>query len=158
MATCIRRATEGDLPALGKLGALLLKTHYGFDRLRFMAPGPNPEEGYAWFLGTQLRSPDAALFVVDRDGETIGYVYVAIEPQSWKELRETAGFIHDVAVAERGRREGLAAALIEAALEWLRSRNVPRVLLSTATQNTAAQRLFGRLGFRETMVEMTKEL
>ena len=48
--TVIRRATKADLPALGRLGALLVQTHYAFDPHRFMAPRPNANEGYAWFL------------------------------------------------------------------------------------------------------------
>jgi ribosomal protein S18 acetylase RimI-like enzyme len=32
------------------------------------------------------------------------------------------------------------------------------MVLSTAVQNAAAQRLFRRLGFRDTMIEMTREL
>jgi GNAT superfamily N-acetyltransferase len=154
----IRRATREDLPVLGRLGALLLRTHYGFDDRRFMAPGADPEGGYAWFLGTQLQSEDAAVLVLERDGSVLGYVYAAIEPQSWKELRERAGFIHDVIVTESGRRSGVAAALIEAAVEWLRSRGVPRVMLWTAVQNEGAQLLFSRLGFRPTMIEMTREI
>lgn len=57
----IRRATDADLPALGRLGALLMRTHYAFDRDRFMAPGDDPEDGYAWFLRTQLRESDVAM-------------------------------------------------------------------------------------------------
>jgi ribosomal protein S18 acetylase RimI-like enzyme len=37
-------------------------------------------------------------------------------------------------------------------------RGAPRVVLGTAEQNEPAQRLFERLGFRRTMVEMTREL
>lgn len=154
----IRRATREDLPVLGRLGALLLRAHYAFDPQRFMAPSADPESGYARFLGTQLRDPDAAVFVADRAGEVVGYVYVGLEPQSWKELREAAGFIHDVAVLEHGRRTGVARALVAAAIEWLRARGAPRVVLWTAEQNEAAQDLFAKAGFRRTMVEMTREL
>jgi len=154
----VRRAEHRDLPALGRLGAQLLRTHHEFDRLRFMAPGADPEGGYAWFLGTQLAEHDVAIFVAERAGEMIGYVYAGVEPQSWKELREEAGFIHDVVVAEAGRRAGVATALVESALAWFRERGVPRVVLWSAEQNAAAQRLFARLGFRRTMVEMTREL
>ena len=45
-----------------------------------------------------------------------------------------------------------------AALDWLRAQGAPRVVLWSAEQNATAQRLFTRLGFRRTMVEMTKEL
>ncbi len=48
--------------------------------------------------------------------------------------------------------------LLEAAIEWLRGRGMPRVVLWTAEQNTGAQRLFTRSQFRRTMVEMTREL
>jgi ribosomal protein S18 acetylase RimI-like enzyme len=154
----IRQAARTDLPALGRLGAMLMRAHYAFDQQRFMNPGDSPEEGYAWFLGTQLRSDDAVIFVAERDDEVLGYVWAALEPQSWKDLREAAGFIHDLAVDERGRRSGIATALVDAATDWLRRRGMPRVVLGTAERNAAAQALFTRLGFRRTMVEMTREL
>ena len=154
----IRPAEQRDLEAVGRLGARLLRAHHEFDRLRFMAPRGNTEEGYAWFLGTQLRRDDAAVFVAERDGQVVGYVYAGIEPQSWKELREEAGFIHDVYVDETARRGGIATALLEAATEWLTSRGMPRIVLWTAAPNDAARRLFERLGFRHTMTEMTREL
>ena len=157
-AIAIRRATKADLLALGTLGALLLRTHYQFDPLRFMAPGSHPEEGYSWFLGTQLRGEDVVVFVAERESSIVGYVYAGLEPQSWKELREACGFIHDVVVDETGRRGGVATALMDAAIEWLRERGAPRVVLWTAQQNDGAQRLFDRLGFRRTMVEMTREI
>lgn len=154
----VRRATESDLPTLGCLGALLMHTHYAFDPQRFMAPGTNPEEGYKWFLGTQLNDEDVVVLVAERAGLVVGYVYAGLEPRSWKELREPAGFIHDVAVEESSRRTGVATALLEAAVEWLRTRGAPRVLLWTAEHNSVAAPLFSRLGFRRTMIEMTREL
>jgi len=132
--------------------------HYGFDPQRFMAPVASSPEGYAWFLGSQLNQNDAAVFVAEDGGSVIGYVYAGLEPQSWKELREPAGFIHDVAVDESNRKSGVATRLMETALEWLHSRGAPRVILWTAEQNHSAARLFSHLGFRRTMIEMTREL
>lgn len=154
----IRLATPDDLPALGRLGALLMRTHYEFDPQRFMDPGTDASEGYAWFLGRQLKDDEnAVIFVAEHDGSVIGYVYAALEPVSWKELRDACGFIHDVVVDERGRRTGTATALIEKAVEWLRARGAPRVMLWTAEQNAGAHQLFAKLGFRRTMIEMTRE-
>jgi ribosomal protein S18 acetylase RimI-like enzyme len=48
--------------------------------------------------------------------------------------------------------------LVDATLEALKKKGAPRVVLSTAEQNAAAQRLFDRAGFRRTMIEMTREL
>lgn len=154
----VRPAAESDLPALGRLGASLLHTHFAFDAQRFMAPPSEPEQGYAWFLGTQLREPDAGIFVAVEGEQVVGYVYAGLEPQSWKELREAAGFIHDVAVDEQHRGLGIGSELVTAALDWLRDRGAPRVLLWSAERNSGARQLFTRLGFRTTMVEMTREL
>jgi len=154
----IRRGTTADLPALGVLGASLLRAHYAFDPQRFMAPHGDTESGYGWFLGTQLTEDDVAVFVAERAGRVVGYVYAGLEPQSWKELREAAGFIHDVVVAPEAQRLGVASALIDTACDWFRSIGAPRVILWTAEKNAAAQGLFARLGFRRTMIEMTREL
>ena len=154
----IRPAITADLPALGRLGATLVRVHYEFDRDRFMRPGRDAEDGYAAFLATQLEDPDCLVLVAERDGAVVGYLYAGIEPQSWKELRERAGFIHDVLVEESSRRARLADALIDRAIDWLRDRGIPRVLIWTSARNEGAQRLFERKGFRTTMLEMTREL
>jgi ribosomal protein S18 acetylase RimI-like enzyme len=157
-AFVIRRAEPRDLPAVGRLGALLLRAHHDFDRQRFLAPRPDSEKGYAWFLGTQLGRDDAVVCVAEYKGDVVGYVYAAVEPLSWKELRDEAGFVHDVYVDDHARGLGIATALTEDAARWLAARGVPRVLLWTAAPNEAARRLFTRLGFRTTMLEMTREV
>lgn len=154
----IRPALRSDLPALGRLGASLMRLHHGFDADRFMAPPADVEAGYAWFLGTQLAAEDAVVLVAARGEAVVGYVYAGLEPMSWKELREAAGFVHDVVVDEAARGGGVGEALLTAAAAWLAERGAPRVLLVTAEQNEGARRLFARVGYRVTMVEMTREL
>ena len=158
MAVVIRKAEPRDIEALGRLGAMLMKTHYAFDSLRFLAPHAGVEHGYAAFLGSRIESPDDVVLVAEKDGRVAGYLFAALEPMSWKELRGPAGFIHDVAVDESERRAGIATMLMNAGIDWLREHGAPRVVLGTAAPNKAAQSLFHRLGFRDTMIEMTKEL
>jgi ribosomal protein S18 acetylase RimI-like enzyme len=137
---------------------MLMRAHYAFDRQRFLAPGEDSEGGYAWFLGKMIESPDNAVFVAEREGAVAGYVWAALEPLSWKELRGPAGFIHDILVDDGARRLGIGTQLMQTAIDWLRRRGAPRVILWTAAPNAAAQALFHRLGFRDTMIEMTREL
>lgn len=158
MRATVRRGERRDREALGRLGAMLMETHYDFDRQRFLAPGDSVERGYASFLSSVLSSDDACVFVAEVEQEIVGYVYAALEPLSWKELRGPAGFIHDIAVRDGARRSGAATELLRAATEWLREQGAPRVILWTAAPNSGAQTLFRRQGFRETMVEMTLEL
>jgi ribosomal protein S18 acetylase RimI-like enzyme len=158
MTVILRKAERRDLQSLGRLGAMLMRTHYAFDPQRFLAPNEASEDGYAGFLGSVLDSPDDCVFVAEQNGTIAGYVYAALEPLSWKDLRGPAGFIHDLAIAENARRSGVGRRLMETAIAWLRERNAPRVILGTAASNHAAQAVFRRLGFRDTMLEMTMEL
>jgi ribosomal protein S18 acetylase RimI-like enzyme len=154
----VRRATPADLPAVGRLGALLIEAHYGFDPQRFLAAKPRTTADYASFLGAQFEDPDKAVLVADDDGDVVGYAYAALEGYDYMALRGPAGVLHDLIVAPGHRSRGVGHLLLDATLAFFRSRGVPRVVLSTAAQNEAAQRLFARMGFRRTMIEMTREL
>ncbi len=154
----VRRADRRDLPALGLLGASLMRIHFAFNERRFMAPGDQPEHGYAEFLDAQLSDPTMLVLVAERRADIVGYVYAGIEPQSFKELRERAGYIHDLLVTDDARGAGVGPRLLEAAVAWLRDQGVPRVLLWTAAPNDKARKLFAAHGFSPTMVEMTREL
>jgi ribosomal protein S18 acetylase RimI-like enzyme len=157
-AVAIRPATPADLPALGRLGALLVRTHHQLDAARFIPATARTEQGYASYLGSQLREPTAVVLVAERDGGVLGYAYAAIEGHDYMALRGPAGVLHDIVVDPGHRREGVGRMLLDAAVAWLDARGAPRVVLSTAAGNEAAQRLFASAGFRRTMLEMTREL
>lgn len=154
----IRPAAAADLPAIGRLGALLVRTHHEFDPARFIAATPRTELGYASFLGTQLEEPDVIVLVAERGGEPVGYTYAGVEGRDYMTLRGPAGVLHDIVVDPAHRGLGIGRLLLDATLAALAARGAPRVVLSTAERNGAAQRLFARAGFRRTMVEMTREL
>ncbi len=154
----IRRATAADLAAIGRLGALLVRTHHDFDPDRFIAATAQTEHGYGSFLGTQLEKPNIVVLVAERDGEVVGYTYAGVEGNDWMSLRGPAGVLYDIVVDTAHRGQGVGRALLDATLEALQAKGAPRVVLSTAERNAAAQRLFARAGFRRTMIEMTREL
>lgn len=154
----IRAARAEDAPALGRLGALLVEIHHAYDPDRFIAPGPRTVQGYASFLASEIDGEDTVILVAEAGGAVVGYAYAGLEGHDWMSLRGPAGVIHDLLVDPGRRGEGLGRRLLEAMLEALAARGAPRVVLSTAPQNTGAQRLFATLGFRPTLIEMTREL
>jgi ribosomal protein S18 acetylase RimI-like enzyme len=153
----LRPATRADLPALGRLGALLVRTHHELDPARFIAATRHTEQGYASYLGSQLEDPSVLVLVAERDGKVLGYTYAAVEGNDYMALRGPAGVLHDIVVDPEHRREGVGRMLLDATLAWLDGRGVPRVVLSTAERNEPAQRLFAAAGFRRTMIEMTRD-
>jgi ribosomal protein S18 acetylase RimI-like enzyme len=153
----IRPATRADLPAIGRLGALLVRLHHDFDPQRFIPATPRTEQGYGSFLGTQLEVPDVFVLVADREGEVLGYSYAGLEGFDYMALRGPAGALYDIVVDPAHRGHGVGRMLLDATLAALADRGAPRVVLSTAERNEPAQRLFARAGFRRTMIEMTRE-
>ena len=158
LAITVRRASPADVATLGRLGALLVKTHHDFDPRRFIPATPQTERGYGSFLGTQLDDEDIIVLVAERDGEVIGYTYAGIEGYDYMSLRGPAGVLYDIVVDPGHRGQGVGRQLLVATLRALEAKGAPRVVLSTAERNEAAQRLFAGAGFRRTMIEMTREL
>jgi GNAT superfamily N-acetyltransferase len=152
--TSIRPASKSDLVAIGRLGAALMRQHHASDPRRFILTD-RPEEGYGRFLVSQLANPNFLVLVAERENEILGYVFAGIEPTSWRDLRGPCGFIHDVYVHESARRQGIGLGLLRAAIAWAHSRGMTQVVLWSKSGNDGAQRLFAKLGFRDTMIEMT---
>jgi ribosomal protein S18 acetylase RimI-like enzyme len=154
----IRTGAPADIPAIGRLGALLVSTHHDFDPKRFIAATSRTENAYGSFLGTQLDEPNIVILVAERGGEVIGYTYAGVEGNDYMSLRGPAGVMYDIVVDPAHRGNGIGRMLLDATMDALKARGAPRVVLSTAERNTIAQRLFEHAGFRRTMIEMTREL
>ncbi|MEN3337044.1 MAG: hypothetical protein V7647_720 [Acidobacteriota bacterium] len=156
--TVVRPARRSDLESLGRLGTRLVAEHHAFDEQRFLAASSRTEVNYASFLGSQLDDPDVILLVAENGGHVIGYAYAALEGYDYMSLRGPAAVLHDLVVDPAVRGRGVGGLLLDTILAQLTSRGTPRVVLSTAERNEGAQRLFARVGFRRTMIEMTREL
>ncbi|WP_437335909.1 N-acetyltransferase family protein [Sorangium sp. So ce394] len=156
----VRPAKRADMPEVARFAAQLVRLHHALDPHRFLCLEPL-EPGYQRWLTSELENPGAAIVVAEQGGAEpalVGYAYGRREPRDWNSLLDAYGALHDVYVAEPARRLGAGALLLEAVIGRLRALGAPRVVLHTATQNAAAQRLFERFGFRRTMIEMTLEL
>ena len=149
--------TAADLPQVGMLAGKLVRMHHAFDPQRFLRP-VDPERGYARWFATQLDAPDVILLVAEDDQGVAGYVYARMEPRSYNELLDACAKLHDIYVDERARGRGVGEALCRETFARAAEKGAPRVVLLTAAQNEQAQRLFKRVGFRTTMLEMTCEL
>jgi len=156
----VRAARREDLRAVSKFAAALVRQHYAYDPLRFMSIEPL-EEGYERFLHTQVDREGVVLLVAVRlrggNEAVVGYLLGSLEDRDWSDLRDACGKIHDVYVDESVRMRGVASRLVEEAVARFDAMGAPRVVLMAAWRNDGARRLFERLGFRPTMLEMTRE-
>jgi len=153
----VRPATPADVPAIGRLAVLLVQAHHDFDPQRFLSVTPHTEQGYADYIGTQLGKKRTVVLAAELNDEVTGYAWGAVEGTDYMALRGPAGVLYDIVVDPQYRGEGIGALLLDGVLKALEALGAPRVVLSTAVRNEAAQRLFTRAGFRPTMMEMTRE-
>jgi ribosomal protein S18 acetylase RimI-like enzyme len=155
----VRPAVSADLPEIGKMAGALVRFHHALDPRRFLLVD-GVEEGYARFFSSQVTLKETVLVVAEHEHREslAGYAYARLEPRDWNLLLDACGALHDIFVVETERRNGVARALLDDVVARLTALGAPRMVLSTATTNEAAHRLFERYGFRRTMIEMTREL
>ncbi|MDI1478742.1 GNAT family N-acetyltransferase [Polyangium sp. y55x31] len=152
----VRPAKPEDVAALGRMGSALVRFHHSLDPLRFFLV--SDERGYGAFLVSEIRREGSIVLVAENGaGQVVGYAWGRLEGRDWTLLLDACGALHDIYVEPEARGLGAGRALCEEMIRRLSDLGAPRVVLSTASKNEAAQKLFASLGFRATMIEMTRE-
>jgi ribosomal protein S18 acetylase RimI-like enzyme len=100
---------------------------------------PPSKEALARIVG----SPGATLFVARDDGRVVGMLTLI----TFEIPTAVRAWIEDVVVDEGARGQGVAAALVEAALERAAARGCRTVDLTSRPDREAANRLYVRMGF-----------
>jgi ribosomal protein S18 acetylase RimI-like enzyme len=125
-------------------------------RLRLAALADAPD-AFASTLAAEMAFPDevwrqraeggpaSANFIAREGGVDIGLAAIFAEP-------DAPGRMHLVSmwVDPRHRRRGVAHGLVDQAVRWAAERQAREVILWVADHNTAARRLYERIGFRPT--------
>jgi ribosomal protein S18 acetylase RimI-like enzyme len=111
--------------------------------------GPIAGRDWRWRKGRDIEqdidTPGSELAVaVDQEsGSAVGYVTMAIDSES------RIGWIHNLAVEDGLRGQGLGRRLIEYALDHFRRCGMTVARIETLDQNPIGQHLYPSLGFRE---------
>jgi len=104
---------------------------------------------YLWFR------PQYQGYVLENAGQVIGLALAQTGDVVGK------GWIEDVYVAPKYRRQGWAEKLIQQAVVWLKSQGVKRVSLDVHQNNAPALQFYKKLGFKEarqTWLKYEKEI
>jgi ribosomal protein S18 acetylase RimI-like enzyme len=104
-----------------------------------------PELGSFGLAAAGRGGPTSANFIASERGVDVGLAAVFAEP-------DASGRMHLVSmwVDPRYRRRGVARALVDQAVGWAAERRAHEVILWVADHNTAARRLYERIGFQPT--------
>jgi ribosomal protein S18 acetylase RimI-like enzyme len=144
----IRRAGPGDAEALDRLFRYLDAFHAEArpDMFRMPEGSPRGED----FLPGVLADPlQAILVAATAAGAVVGYVHVRVKqaPGAPYRVARRYGEIDNLAVLPEAQGQGVGRRLIEGALDWLAGQGVDDHQIAVHAFNTAAMRLYARLGF-----------
>jgi ribosomal protein S18 acetylase RimI-like enzyme len=99
------------------------------------------------FLAERFRQHES-LILLARDGQDEGLGFTQLYPLFSSVRTVRTYLLNDLFVSLSARRQGVAAALLNAAAEEARSRGAASLSLSTALDNAPAQALYESLGWR----------
>lgn len=147
MQSLIRRAAQGDASVLSDIGGRTFADTFGHlydpkDLQKFRAKS-HSVEAYAKILS----DPAQGVWIAeDGEGHPLGYCAAGPCVIDFPGLAPGAGEIIRLYVVEEAKGVGVAAALMEAALEFLKARH-DVIYLSVYSENPRAQRFYQRYGF-----------
>jgi ribosomal protein S18 acetylase RimI-like enzyme len=109
----------------------------------------------AELLPDGLATPGHLIFRVEAGGQPIGWIWMAVQnPRA----EQGVGFIYDISIDEAVRGRGYGRSAMQLAEEEARRNGLHALALSVFGQNVVARALYSGLGYRETSVQMRKEL
>jgi ribosomal protein S18 acetylase RimI-like enzyme len=148
MTIVIRPYREADRQALRDLTVEAFRT-VSIDHNIDDILGPVAGRDWRWrkarHIDLDIDTPGGELAVAeDADtGDTVGYVTMLFDTET------RIGWIHNLAVADGLRNQGLGRRLLEFALDRFRAEGMTVAKIETLEQNLVGQYLYPALGFRE---------
>ena len=137
----LSRVSDADVEALA---ALMIDVVEGGASIGFMLPIDAARAEAFWRrIGAGVDGGERVLFVADDGAGIVGTVQLVVEqPENQPHRADVAKMM----VANRARRHGIGAALMQAAEQEARARGKTLLVLDTASAD--AERLYARLGWQ----------
>lgn len=143
----IRRASPADAQALSSIAIRTFIEAFGHlypdeDLQHFINDSYAPEK-----LAMALADEDCAIWLLEDDGEAVGYAFAGTCGLPHAEVAACDGELKRLYVLRRVQNGGWGGRLFETVLQWLQ-RDGPRTLwIGVWSKNVDAQRFYARYGF-----------
>ena len=148
-AATIRRAGPDDAEALAAIGRVTFAEAFAHlyppeDLEAFLAEAHSVERARA-----DLANPAKAAWLVEADGDVIGYALVGPCKLPHPEVTATCGELDRIYVLADRQGGGLGSRLLAETLAWLEKDGPRRIWIGVWSGNEGAQRLYARHGFEQ---------
>ncbi|WP_110113563.1 GNAT family N-acetyltransferase [Bacillus sp. CGMCC 1.16541] len=102
-------------------------------------------------LSEGIHTPSHYVFLVEGQEQVIGNVWLYINEENH------SSFLYNIFIDENKQGKGFGTAALKEAEKWLKEKGVKSFGLHVFAHNTGAKRLYERLGFEVTSVNMMKK-
>ncbi len=116
-----------------------------FDKYRVFYKQPSDIALAQGFITERLTHNESVIYVALLNEKPVGFTQLYPKYSSMRAVKNW--ILNDLYVDEAYRKQGIAAKLIQAAMDFARSNNAKFVQLETQTDNFNAQRLYEAVGF-----------
>lgn len=145
----IRRAGSADVEQLSALGALTFTETFGHlydpeDLTTFLVEAYGPERTRA-----DLADPRKAHWIVEIDGEPVGYALAGPCGLPHEDVSETCGELKRLYFRKAWQGGGLGGRLFRETMNWLTSQGYGALWIGVWSENHGAQRFYERQGFEK---------
>ena len=148
-APAIRRARPADAEAIAAVGRSTFTETFAHlyppdDLEAFLAEAHSLERARA-----DLADPAKAAWLVERDGEAIGYALAGPCKLPHPDVTATCGELDRIYIAQAHHGGGLGSRLLGETLAWLEKDGPRRLWIGVWSENLGARRLYARHGFEQ---------
>lgn len=152
MNALIRKAEARDLPAVNRLLGQVLAVHHAGRPDLFRAEGKKYTDEELLAIFADPRTP---VFVYERDGAVLGYLFCALQEQdSGSLMRLTTLYIDDLCIDADCRGEGIGRALFAHAKDFARAQGCHNITLHVWACNPGARAFYEALGLQPQYTSM----
>jgi ribosomal protein S18 acetylase RimI-like enzyme len=155
----IRRATLADAEILAELNRDVQQLHAD-TKPGIFKPPTDLSPIICDFQTRILVNPNGRVWLAEREGEALGYVYAEHIQRSENAYVYERSYVHidQISVRPAYQHSGCGRALIRAVFDWAQTSGVKNVSLDAYAFNEKAQAFFREMGFETLHIRMSAQL
>jgi ribosomal protein S18 acetylase RimI-like enzyme len=152
----LRPARLEDIESILKLWCSMMAEHERADDRVRLAEGA--QSAYRAYLGYHITSREAWVRVAEVDRRMIGFCLLIVNRNLPMFLPPRYGYLSDLAIDPKYRRQGIGREIVRAGSEWLRRQDIHSIQLQYYQFNENGRKFWEELGFKPYYTRMWLDL
>jgi len=153
----IRKGTIKDIPKMIYLWKELMNYHETLDKTYY---GLNKDALSTWktWITKEMKKKNFFVLLAEKNNKVIGYANGSIQKRPPCFTIQKNGYVEGAVVSSKYRRKGITKMLMDELFKWFKKQKVKFIELRVYSNNKTGLATWRKLGFKEKLKRMYKEL